>query len=1191
NGGKGGNGSAGGQGGMACVPIAEICDNLDNDCDGKIDNGLMCLCLVGETQSCYDGDPSTIGVAGCLAGTQTCGPTGAFGTCDGQVLPGLEMCNGLDDDCNGNVDEGFGTVTCGVGACKVTVDACTNGMTNPCVPLPPSPMEACDGTDDNCDGRVDEGCSCIDGQTQSCYTGPNGTEGTGACAAGTQTCMGGMWGMCAGDVTPQNETCNGIDDDCNGQVDEGLGVTVCGTGACHVSVNNCANGNPQMCVPGNPGTETCNGIDDDCDIDVDEDLGTTSCGVGACLATVPACTSGQPTPCVPGMPSPEACDGIDNDCNGAVDNGNPGGGGPCMTGNMGVCAAGTNQCVGGQIVCAQTTTSSPEVCDNLDNDCNGTVDDNPAQVGTPCMTTLPGVCTAGTRACTNGMLVCVSNTMASPEVCDNLDNDCDGQLDDGNPGGGMNCNTGNLGICAAGSTNCVNGQIVCNQNTAPNVELCDNLDNDCNGVVDDNAQQVGTPCTTGQPGVCSAGTRACMNGMLVCNRNVNPSGETCDNLDNDCDGMVDDDPATVGDPCNTGLQGVCAAGTKVCSNGMISCSQTTQASPEVCDGLDNDCNGAVDNGSPGAGMNCSTGQLGVCDAGTTACTGGAVVCNRNINPSSESCDNLDNDCDGMVDDNPATVGDPCTTGLPGVCSAGTKVCTNGAISCSQTTQSSAEVCDGLDNDCNGVVDNDNPGGGVSCSTGQQGVCSAGTTSCANGAIACNRNVDPSAEMCDGLDNDCNGVVDNGNPGGGVSCSTGQQGVCSAGTTSCTNGSIACNRNVNPSAETCDGFDNDCNGTVDNGNPGGNVACMTGQQGVCSAGTTSCTNGSIACNRNVNPSTETCDGLDNDCNGVADNGNPGGGASCNTTELGVCRPGTTSCLMGAIVCNRNQGPSTEICDGLDNDCNGTVDNGNPGGNMSCMTGQLGVCSAGTTSCSGGAIVCNRNQGPTTETCNSVDDNCDGTTDNGPAEACDGVDNDCNGQVDENPNSLCSMANPGAGGVSTWGCNGTCSITACQPGYANIDNMVNTGCECTTDTYANSCAAASTVNVAVGATVNLTGKIETANGSDWVRVVFADRVTGQPYHPQISLSTNPGGQYAMDVQSACGTPAACSPAGNGMNTESGTNVTVWEQYNSNYVPGAGCCSDNTPHATNMFVRVYRKNADAPRCEAYIVTATNL
>jgi hypothetical protein len=75
------------------------------------------------------------------------------------------------------------------------------------------------------------------------------------------------------------------------------------------------------------------------------------------------------------------------------------------------------------------------------------------------------------------------------------------------------------------------------------------------------------------------------------------------------------------------------------------------AFPERCDGLDNNCAGGVDNGNPDGGVACTTGQLGVCSPGTTACTGGQILCNRNVNPSAEVCDGVDNDCDGQTDEN------------------------------------------------------------------------------------------------------------------------------------------------------------------------------------------------------------------------------------------------------------------------------------------------------------------------------------------------------------------------------------------------------------------------------------------------------------------------------------------------------------------------------------------------------------
>jgi hypothetical protein len=92
----------------------------------------------------------------------------------------------------------------------------------------------------------------------------------------------------------------------------------------------------------------------------------------------------------------------------------------------------------------------------------------------------------------------------------------------------------------------------------------------------------------------------------------------------------------------------------------------------------------------------------------------------------------------------------------------------------------------------------------------------------------------------------------------------------------------------------------------------------------------------------------------------DNGNPGGGVACNTGKLGICAAGTTACVGGAITCVQNQQPSAEVCNGLDDDCNGVVDNGNPGGGVACNTGKPGICAAGTTACVGGAIACEPNQ---------------------------------------------------------------------------------------------------------------------------------------------------------------------------------------------------------------------------------------
>ena len=131
------------------------------------------------------------------------------------------------------------------------------------------------------------------------------------------------------------------------------------------------------------------------------------------------------------------------------------------------------------------------------------------------------------------------------------------------------------------------------------------------------------------------------------------------------------------------------------------------------------------------------------------------------------------------------------------------------------------------------------------------------------------------EVCDGLDNNCNGVKDEGDPGGGVDCQVpNKQGECQFGTTHCSNGSLKCLQNNPASPEICDGKDNDCNGQVDDATTDTGGSCNTGNKGICSAGTDTCKNGSIFCKQNLDPGTETCNGLDDNCDGVPDDGFPG-----------------------------------------------------------------------------------------------------------------------------------------------------------------------------------------------------------------------------------------------------------------------------------------------------------------------------
>jgi MYXO-CTERM domain-containing protein len=136
-----------------------------------------------------------------------------------------EICDGQDNDCDGEVDEGL-TEACAT-ACGSGVETCVNGAWTGC-DAPPVVTETCNGADDDCDGATDPGCDCVTGDSRAC----GGDEETGACQPGTQTCVGGQWGGCEGAVGPTGETCNGIDDDCDGRTDETSDdvSTLCGAG-------------------------------------------------------------------------------------------------------------------------------------------------------------------------------------------------------------------------------------------------------------------------------------------------------------------------------------------------------------------------------------------------------------------------------------------------------------------------------------------------------------------------------------------------------------------------------------------------------------------------------------------------------------------------------------------------------------------------------------------------------------------------------------------------------------------------------------------------------------------------------------------------------------------------------------------------------------------------------------------------
>ena len=425
-------------------------------------------------------------------------------------------------------------------------------------------------------------------------------------------------------------------------------------------------------------------------------------GRNAFLATSPEELSAALAQIVSETVLVERCNGLDDDCDGVVDNGfNVGD--DCDNGKQGACfRTGKFVCSADHLgtVCnaADGGSGSAEVCNGIDDNCNGLIDE-----GLQC----------------NG---------CGQEVCNGLDDDCNGQVDDGAmPGVGEDCGI-DVGNCQLGKLQCQGGKLVCVGSTGPTPEICDNIDNNCDGVVDQLQRQCydfATGCvdTDSSPeifsyvcqGSCRFGTQLCTAGnWSTCAGEQGPTPELCNGRDDDCDGQIDEDFPLVGEECSVG-QGIChATGHWVCSpdgQGVVCDAPVVTGTTEVCNGLDDDCDGVVDDlpEPPPApiGETCGTcGGKYVCQGGLLQCQGGSG--------SPEVCNGLDDDCNGLVDDGDMPdVGEACVPGAPddplfplvGECRAGQNVCIAGKLQCVNFTGPQEEVCDGKDNNCDGMVDN------------------------------------------------------------------------------------------------------------------------------------------------------------------------------------------------------------------------------------------------------------------------------------------------------------------------------------------------------------------------------------------------------------------------------------------------------------------------------------------------------
>lgn len=582
------------------------------------------------------------------------------------------------------------------------------------------------------------------------------------------------------------------------------------------------------------------------------------------------------------------------------------------------------------------------------------------------------------------------------EVCDGIDNNCDGRTDEPGAigsliayvdadGDGYGTSLESSAFCAVpGGYSAVAGD--CDDGRSESypgaVEVCDGLDNDCDSEIDEEgATGVGTYFRDTDDdgyGVVTDSIDACTPpaGYAIeagdcddADATVSPSAlERCDGSDTDCDGTVDEEGAIGSvlyfiDSDRDGM-GTSASSVSSCApvSGFVTvsgdCDDTRpdvyDGAEEVCDGVDNDCDGSADEaGATGMATYYRDGDddgYGLASDALTTCSppglyvtspGDCDDADAARHPgATESCDGIDNDCDGATDEAGA-IG--ATTHYRDVDRDGYGVLSDAVVTCARPDgfasvygdcnptnpavhPGAVEVCDGVDNNCilgvdeagaegevTRYVDADADGRGAIAPAGceARGDCptrtdcpsefpstgfAVGSTDCDDGDASVYLGA---PEVCDGKDNDCDGSVDDGASmstfyrdadGDGYGSSSDSRTECSAPSGyvalagDCDDSCFSC-RPVGTDELACDGYDNDCDGAVDEVDATGTPTIFPDADGD-GFGTTS---GAIA----------SCSVL-------------GGYASVS----GDCDDGDRLTHLGA----------SEVCDGVDNDCDGASDEG-------------------------------------------------------------------------------------------------------------------------------------------------------------------------------------------------------------------------------------------------------------------------